>query len=122
MGLFSRDKPKIKVVTTKADGFSGWLKCVTCHEMIHANELGKCDNCCPKCHSHYRLSAEKRIEMLADEGTFVRLFDNLRPEDPLSFVDTEAYADRIKKAEAQSHEKEAIIVGCCEIGGHKSAL
>lgn len=122
MGLFSRDKPKIKVVTTKADGFSGWLKCVNCHEMVHANELGKCANCCPKCGYHYRLSAEKRIEMLADEGTFVRLFDDLRSEDPLTFVDAESYSDRIKKAELQSSEKEAVIVGDCEMEGQKTAL
>jgi acetyl-CoA carboxylase carboxyl transferase subunit beta len=122
MGLFSRDKPKIKVVTTKADGFSGWLKCTSCHEMVHANELSKSSNCCPKCGYHYRISIEKRIEMLADEGTFERMFNHLSSEDPLGFVDTETYPDRIRRAQAQSSEKDAIIVGCCEMGGHKVAL
>lgn len=122
MGLFSRDKPKIKVVTTKADGFSGWLKCTDCHEMIHANELSKASNCCPKCGHHYRISVEKRIEMLTDEGTFERMFDNFSSEDPLGFVDLESYPERIKKAEGQSNEKEAVVVGCGEIGGHKTAL
>ena len=70
MRLFSRDKPKIKVETSKADGFSGWLKCTHCHEMIHTNELTNNNNCCPKCDYHYRLSARERIALLADAETF----------------------------------------------------
>jgi acetyl-CoA carboxylase carboxyl transferase subunit beta len=41
MGLFSRTKPKIKIQTSKKDGYSGWLKCTNCNELIHANELEK---------------------------------------------------------------------------------
>ena len=71
MGLFSRSKPKIKIQTTKKDGFSGWLKCTHCNELIHTNELEQNANCCPKCDYHYRLSANERINILADKASFV---------------------------------------------------
>ncbi len=122
MGLFSRNKPKIKVATTKKDGYSGWVKCTHCHEMIHAKELQQNRHCCPKCDHHYRLSAAQRVELLADSGTFVELFTGLKPLDPLTFVDTEPYADRIKNAQEKSGRDEAAMVGTCELNGRKIAL
>lgn len=122
MRLFSRDKPKIKVETTKADGFSGWLKCTHCQEMIHTKEVTDNLNCCPKCGYHYRLSARERIDSLVDTGSFVELFDELRTVDALGFVDTESYPDRLKKALAKSEGTEGVIVGTCQIEGRSAAL
>ncbi|CRX37624.1 acetyl-CoA carboxylase, carboxyltransferase subunit beta [Estrella lausannensis] len=122
MGLFSRSKPKIKIQTTKKDGYSGWLKCVDCNEMIHANELSKNYSVCPKCGYHYRLSAEERIALLSDEGTFELMFDDIRSEDPLTFQDTEPYGERLTKAMENTGRTEAVLVGPCLIGGQKAAL
>jgi len=122
MRLFSRDKPKIKVETSKADGFSGWLKCSHCHEMIHKKELTENLNCCPKCEYHYRLSAQERIDSLVDAGSFQQMFDELRPKDPLKFVDSEPYPERIKKAEKKANSSEGVRVGTCSIEGHRTAL
>jgi len=121
MGLFS-SKPKIKVQTTKKDGFSGWLKCSHCAELIHSNELGQNLHCCPKCNYHYRLSAPQRTELLADEGTFVELYDEYTPLDPLEFVDTDSYKNRLKKAQEKTGRKDAAMVGCCKIHGRGVAL
>lgn len=122
MRLFSRDKPKIKVESSKADGFSGWFKCTHCHEMVHANELAQNLNCCPKCTYHYRLSAAERIAMLADEGSFVEREGALRATDALGFEDTESYPDRIERAEKKSGSSEGVVVGTCTMGGHRVAL
>src|ERR1700722_13877042 len=122
MGLFSRKQPKIKIQTTKKDGFSGWLKCTHCNELIHANELQQNQNCCPKCDYHYRLSTEDRIKSLADEGSFTELFDTIDAVDSLNFVDTETYSERLKNAKEKSGHTEAIIVGRCTIGGYKTLL
>jgi len=122
MGLFSRDKPKIKIQTTKRDGFSGWLKCTHCTELIHTNELERNDNCCPKCDYHYRLSADERIRSLSDPGTFKVLFSELKPVDALDFVDTESYLKRLKTAEEKSGHNEAILVGTCELNRYNIAL
>jgi len=122
MGLFSRHKPKIKVQTTKKDGFSGWVKCTECQELIHASEIQKNLHCCPKCNHHYRLSAPQRIELLTDEGSFVEWGTEYMPIDPLHFQDTEAYSERIKIAQSKSGRSEAVMAGTCRINGIAAAL
>ncbi len=122
MGLFSRNKPKIKVQTTKKDGYSGWVKCTHCNEMVHANELQQNLHCCPKCNYHYRLSAVQRIQLIADSGTFQEMFTQFKPLDPLQFVDTEAYTKRLENAKKNSGRDEAAMVGTCQIFGVKVAL
>lgn len=122
MRLFSSDKPKIKVQKIKADGYSGWLKCTSCHEMIHANELSQNDNCCPKCSYHYRMSAGERVKSLADAGSWEPLYSELKSQDPLQFVDTEPYPKRLERARQSSPNSEGILVGRCLLGGHAIAL
>lgn len=122
MGLFSKAKPKIKIQTTKKDGFSGWLKCTHCNELIHMNELQKNENCCPKCDYHYRLSADERLASLADPDTFEALFTHLTPVDALQFTDTLPYPQRLASAREKSGHDEAILTGVCLLGGHKVAL
>lgn len=122
MRLFSREKPKIKISTTKKDGFSGWLKCTHCTELIHANELQRNSNCCPKCDYHYRLSVDERVESLADAGTFKAMFNDIQPTDTLEFHDTEPYTKRLESAVEKSGHDEAVMVGCCQIGGRPIAI
>lgn len=111
IGLFGRSKPKIKISAAKKDGFSGWLKCTSCSELIHATELQGNLNCCPKCSYHYRLSLEDRIKLLTDEGSFEELFTSIDSLDPLNFKDLETYTNRLKLAKAKSGRDEAIAVG-----------
>jgi acetyl-CoA carboxylase carboxyl transferase subunit beta len=118
VGLFSRDKPKIKIQTTKKDGFSGWLKCTHCNELIHVNELQQHNNCCPKCDYHYRLSADERVKSLADADSFQELFADLHAIDALQFSDTESYKQRLDGAAEKSGHNEAVIVGTCRINTH----
>ena len=122
MGLFSRNQPKIKVQTTKKDGFSGWIKCSGCSELIHANELQQNLNCCPKCQYHYRLPLKKRLELLSDEGTFCELFTEIRAVDALDFVDTESYKDRLVQAIEKTGRTEAVCTGTCRLNGREIAL
>jgi acetyl-CoA carboxylase carboxyl transferase subunit beta len=122
LGLFTRHNPKIKVESTKKDGFSGWFKCTRCEEMIHANQLQDNLNCCPKCDYHYRLSATQRVELLADEKTFEELFTEILPTNPLKFVDSEQYDQRLEKAQKKTGRNEAILTGTCQLGGIPAAL
>ncbi len=122
MGLFSRNKPKIKIQTTKKDGFSGWIKCTHCNELVHANELQNNLHCCPKCDHHYRLSASQRIQLLTDENSFEEFFTECKPVDSLRFVDTEPYHQRILKAQAKTGRDEGVIVGKAEVNGKAVAI
>lgn len=122
MGLFSKGKPKIKIQTSKKDGFNGWIKCSGCSELVHASELGNHLQCCPKCGYHYRLSLKQRIDLLADIGTFVEHFTHIKPVDSLNFVDTESYRERLKTANAKTGRDDAICTGVCELHGQTIAL
>ncbi len=122
MGLFSRRKPKIKVSSTKKDGFSGWLKCTHCSELIHANELSSNLNCCPKCSYHYRISVEDRILLLTDDGGFEELFTHIYPKDALGFVDTELYVERLRAAKQKSGRDDALLTGRARLDGREYAL
>lgn len=125
MRFQTRDKPKINSTTKstkKEGGFEGWKKCPGCGELIHQTQCSNNFNCCPKCHEHYPLSAKDRIKLLADQGTFQEKFSTILPRDPLNFVDTESYKERLKSAAKKSGSSEAVIVGECRIGGVRAAL
>lgn len=122
MGLFSRSQPKIKVKTSKRDGYSGWLKCSHCSELIHINELQQNLNCCPKCSYHYRMSAEERLKLLTDPESFQELFTEVITKDPLKFQDSITYQERIEQAQKGEETKEAIITGVATLEKEKFAL
>ncbi|HSX13873.1 MAG TPA: acetyl-CoA carboxylase, carboxyltransferase subunit beta [Chlamydiales bacterium] len=122
MGFFSKAKPNIKIQTVKKDGFSGWVKCSGCSELVHATELGANNNCCPKCGFHYRLSWKQRVDLLIDDQTFEELFTHIKPVDSLEFVDTESYAARLAAAQQKTKRDDAICTGTGLLNGHKVAL
>lgn len=122
MRLFSRSKLKIKIRVAKKEGYNGWIKCPHCSELIHTNELQQNLHCCPKCDHHFRLSAIQRVSLLADEGSFTELFTELKSIDPLQFVDSESYAQRLVQAQKKSDRDEGVMVGTCTIHGSKMAL
>ena len=96
-----------------------WTKCVHCDTQLLKTELEENMMVCPHCDYHYRINAKKRISQLFDEGTFEELFKNILPTDPLDFVDTESYADRLKKAHEKTGLDEAVITGIGQIKGYK---
>jgi len=122
MGLFSRSKPKIKVQTTKRDGYSGWLKCTHCNELIHGNELEQNLNCCPKCDYHYRMTVEDRLKLLTDPETFSPLFEDIQATDPLQFTDTQPYTQRLIDAKEKSGHDEAVTTGLASVLGTSIAI
>jgi len=122
MRLFKRSKPKIHVQTSKKDGYSGWVKCTHCNELIHANELQENKHCCPKCDYHYRLTGLQRIQLLVDKDSFNEMFTQFKSTDALNFVDTESYSARLEKAVKSTGRDEAVLVGRCEINQIAIAL
>ena len=80
-----------------------WTKCVHCDTQILKSELEDNLMVCPHCDYHFRINAKTRIKQLFDKDSFVEFFKNVQPCDPLNFVDTESYAERLKKAHASLH-------------------
>lgn len=122
MKLFSKNKPKIKIQETKRESFDGWLKCTHCKELIHLKELEQNTNCCPKCDYHYRISIHERIKLLIDDNTFEEMYADMEPSDPLQFVDSVPYTDRIAKAQQKTSRKEGVMVGVGNINGQPTAI
>ena len=98
-----------------------WTACVHCGFQILKSELEENLMVCPHCDYHFRINATTRIKQLFDEGSFEELFKNVHPCDPLNFVDTESYAERLKKAHNKTGLDEAVITGLAKIEGHKIA-
>jgi acetyl-CoA carboxylase carboxyl transferase subunit beta len=56
--------------------------------------------------------------MLFDNGTYEPLDDNVVSDDPLGFVDSKPYKDRLEQAKQVSGLPEAIMSGKGAVGGH----
>lgn len=118
MGWFSRSKapkaaPEVGERLELPDDI--WTKCPGCDSILYTKELRKSFGVCPKCNHHFRLTARQRIPLLVDRHSFIELYAELRPTDPLSFKDTKKYRDRIKSAEKSSGSTEAVITGRARI-------
>ena len=98
-----------------------WTKCVHCDAQLLKKDLEDNMMVCPVCDYHFRINARKRIAQLFDEGSFEELFSNIKPTDPLEFVDTESYKDRLEKAQKKTGLNDAVVTGIAQIEGHKVA-
>ena len=98
-----------------------WTKCVHCDAQLLKKDIEDNQMVCPVCDYHFRIGARKRIEQLFDEGSFEEMFSEIKPTDPLDFVDTESYKDRLTAAQEKTGLDEAVITGVAAIEGHRVA-
>ena len=94
-----------------------WIRCEDCSRMVYKKEVEEGLHVCPKCNFHFRITARDRLRILLDEDCFEELYEEVIPGDPLKFVDREAYPDRIKRYQAKTGLKDAIIAGRGTIEG-----
>ncbi|MBI1859141.1 MAG: acetyl-CoA carboxylase carboxyltransferase subunit beta [Candidatus Melainabacteria bacterium] len=95
-----------------------WVKCQGCNELLYLSTLKKNNSICKHCDFHHRLSAEERIELITDYGTFLSINDNIIPDDPLKFTDVKPYKKRLEDAQKTTKTKEAIVTGIGNINGY----
>ena len=62
--------------------------------------------------------ARNRSSSLFDEGEYEKLDEEITSDDPLEFVDSKPYKDRIEMAKKSSGLPEAIVSGAGKVGGH----
>ena len=93
-----------------------WTQCPDCNEMLFNKQLARNMNVCPKCEHHFRIAARERIEQLVDKGSFEEMDADVTSGDPLAFVDSRPYPQRLEAARAKSGSREAVICGTARIG------
>ena len=94
-----------------------WIKCVQCGAFIYHKRFKKNLHVCPECTYHFRLSARERIRFLLDPGAFQERDAQLTPGDPLGFVDSKPYPERIAEYRRKTGAWEAAVWGTGTIGG-----
>lgn len=99
-----------------------WTLCYNCQSQLTKKDLENNLMVCPNCDYHFRIGAKERIELIADENSFEEMFSNIKPCDPLDFVDTQSYKARQSAAKEKSGLDDAVIAGTCNIDGQKTAI
>lgn len=99
-----------------------WHKCPDCKKTIFTKDLVKAHLVCPNCNYHFPLSPKERIQLLSDEKSFKEINANIKSVDPINFVDTVSYKDRLKKSKSRTGSTEAVITGTAKLDGRLIAL
>jgi acetyl-CoA carboxylase carboxyl transferase subunit beta len=124
MSLFGKSKNTFVRVSNKRKAIPDgvWLKCPECDLPSYTKEVEANGNVCLKCGYHMTLSARKRVELLADEGTFVEHDPLLLSLDPLDFKGVKTYKDKLAADQKATGLLDAAITGHCLIGGLPAVL
>jgi acetyl-CoA carboxylase carboxyl transferase subunit beta len=112
MAWFTRSSGNIAAETQKREIPDGmWTKCDKCGEIIHKKELAQNFYTCTKCENHFRIGSKEYLEILLDPGSFKEQDRKMRSADPLKFVDTKRYRDRIPEAIKKTGLSDAVRWG-----------
>jgi acetyl-CoA carboxylase carboxyl transferase subunit beta len=122
MVWFKRAKPSIRT-TDKRDTPEGlWTKCDTCGAALHKKQLEDHLYTCPECGFHFRISPDQYFSFLFDEGHWDEFDGQLRAADPLMFVDTKKYPDRVRDTMAKTGKTEASRNALGKMGGSTTVI
>ncbi len=109
MGWFNRLKKGINTDTKDKKNIKEglWYKCPECKKIVpmedHINNIKVCE-----CGYHERMSTQEYFKLLLDDNKYKELNPNLHSKDPLGFVDTKKYTDRLAAVEKKTGLKDAI--------------
>lgn len=121
MAWFKREKKPIENPTpaderrVRTEGL--WTKCNACRAIIWKKDLEANWEVCPKCDHHFRLGARRRIELLLDDEPWTELDADLASSDPLEFVDTKPYSQRLRETQQKLGMKDAVITAEGRLNG-----
>ena len=106
--------PEERVVNTQ----NVFVKCDGCEAHLFTGELEDALQVCKHCNHHFRIGARERLRLLFDDHKFEELDAEVISIDPLEFVDSKPYWERLEQARRSSGLPEAIINGRGTVGDH----
>jgi acetyl-CoA carboxylase carboxyl transferase subunit beta len=118
---FSRIKEGITTKTKdKKETPEGlWYKCDNCHKIVphedHENNLFVCS----ECSYHQRIGSKEYFKLFFDDNKYKELNPDLISSDPLNFVDTKKYKDRLIASMENSKHNDAITTVYGKLDGQK---
>src|SRR5262245_51618660 len=99
-----------------------WMQCPSCKATLYRKEVESRFMVCPECQYHFYLPARERIQQMLDPDSFEEWFTEVRPCDPLGFVDRITYADRLRSEQTKTGMLDAAVVGRGYIRGRAVVL
>ena len=96
-----------------------WVKCDKCKEILYKDDVHNNLSVCPNCGRHFRLSSRRRINQIADEGTFEEIGQDILTKDPLQF---EGYLKKVEILKEKTKIEEAVKCGICKIEGEQAVI
>ena len=119
MGWFKRSKEGINTPTEeKKETPEGlWNKCPSCNNVLTSEDHARNFWVCEKCNFHDRIGSEEYFSMFFDKNKFTELNANMVSADPLNFVDTKKYPDRVRSTQKKTGLKDAIRTAYGKVDG-----
>lgn len=98
MAWFKRTKEKLEADTHRKEDIDEghWIKCPNCDEIMHKKQWENNSFLCIKCDHHFRIGSEEYFRLLFDNAKFDEFDRKVKSQDPLGFVDTKKYKERIE--------------------------
>lgn len=120
MSWWKRDKQPIQTPEegqrhVRTEGL--WTKCEGCSQVIWRKSLEEGLQVCPKCGYHFRIDALTRLTQLFDEGKFDEFDAGMTSTDPLEFVDSKPYRERLAAMRKATQRSDAVISGAGRLHG-----
>lgn len=94
-------------------------KCNKCGSAIITEDVKKEFYTCPHCKGYFRVHAYRRIEMIADEGSFQEWDWDLETKNPLDY---KGYEEKLLSLQEKTNLKEAVVTGEAKINGQRTVL
>jgi acetyl-CoA carboxylase carboxyl transferase subunit beta len=120
MSWFTRKEKGINTPTElkkeTPDGL--WYKCPSCKKVMHTREHKTNAYTCIHCNYHEKIGSEEYYELLFDSNQFTELDANMSSSDPLHFVDTKPYTDRIVATQKKTNLKDAVRSAHGQVNGY----
>ena len=122
MDRVSKNPPTVEAAEKKTLGRGVFRRCDNCGETLKAREFTDNLEVCPACGHHFRLSAEGWVELLLDPGSFEEHDATLASADPLGFVDSKPYPERVRASRRKSGVDDAFLAGSGRLLGRPVQL
>ncbi len=111
---------KTKEKKATPDGL--WDKCPRCKTISPSKDLVEARFVCPSCDYHYKIGSKEYFEIFFDDNKFTELDANLISDDPLHFVDSKPYTNRITESIKKSGLKDAVRTAYGQSNGRKIVI